>query len=109
MDIYRQDWPEVETKALHNISIDVAQNLLGIGLVWLLNQDQPQVLQGLSALVTAQGSQFEGMTLQSLVFYNLALYGLTLLLVTLCGLVAHYLPLRHLRKISISSGLRGAP
>lgn len=29
LDIYRQDWPEVETKALHNISIDVAQNLPG--------------------------------------------------------------------------------
>lgn len=83
--------------------------VLGIGLVWLLNQDQPQVLLGLSAFVNAQGLPFEGMTLQSLVFYSLALYGLTLLLVTLCGLVAHYLPLRHLRKISISSGLRGAP
>lgn len=81
--------------------------VLGIGLVWLLNDDQQQVLQGLSALVTAQSLPFEGMTLQSLVFYSLALYGLTLLLVALCGLVAHYLPLRHLRKISISSGLRG--
>lgn len=29
LDIYRQAWPEVETKALHNIGIDVAQNLPG--------------------------------------------------------------------------------
>lgn len=29
LDIYRQAWPEVEMKALHNISIDVAQNLPG--------------------------------------------------------------------------------
>lgn len=29
LDIYRQDWPEVATKALHNIGIDVAQNLPG--------------------------------------------------------------------------------
>lgn len=28
-DIYRQHWPEVETKALHNISIDVEQQLPG--------------------------------------------------------------------------------
>lgn len=27
LDIYRQHWPELETKALHNISIDVEQNL----------------------------------------------------------------------------------
>lgn len=29
LDIYRQNWPETESKALHNISIDVAQNLPG--------------------------------------------------------------------------------
>ena len=29
LDIYRQNWPEVDSKALHNISIDVAQNLPG--------------------------------------------------------------------------------
>ncbi len=29
LDIYRQSWPEVESKALHNIGIDVAQNLPG--------------------------------------------------------------------------------
>ncbi|MDP2716960.1 ABC transporter permease [Rheinheimera sp.] len=38
LDIYRQHWPEVETKALHNISIDVEQLLPGnpsfnVGLV----------------------------------------------------------------------------
>lgn len=38
LDIYRQSWPEVETKALHNISIDVEQQLPGnpsfnVGLV----------------------------------------------------------------------------
>ena len=29
LDIYRQNWSEVETKALHNIGIDVVQNLPG--------------------------------------------------------------------------------
>jgi predicted permease len=29
LDIYRQNWPETESKALHNIGIDVAQNLPG--------------------------------------------------------------------------------
>ncbi|HEY0923187.1 ABC transporter permease [Rheinheimera pacifica] len=38
LDLYRQQWPEVETKALHNISIDVEQQLPGnpsfnVGLV----------------------------------------------------------------------------
>lgn len=38
LDIYRQDWPQVESKALHNISIDVEQQLPGnpsfnVGLV----------------------------------------------------------------------------
>jgi putative ABC transport system permease protein len=38
LDIYRQDWPEIESKALHNISIDVEQQLPGnpsfnVGLV----------------------------------------------------------------------------
>jgi hypothetical protein len=74
--------------------------VLGVGLVWLLNQGQPQLLQGLA---TTQGVQFEGLTLQSLATYSLAL-----LVVKLCGLIAHYLPLRHLRKTSISNGLRGA-
>lgn len=29
LDVYRQNWPEVDSKALHNIGIDVAQNLPG--------------------------------------------------------------------------------
>src|SRR3990167_818506 len=35
--------------------------VLGVGLVWLLNQELPQLLPGLA---TAQGVQFEGLTLQ---------------------------------------------
>ncbi|OBP13913.1 hypothetical protein A5320_14655 [Rheinheimera sp. SA_1] len=29
LDVYRKNWPEVDSKALHNIGIDVAQNLPG--------------------------------------------------------------------------------
>ena len=63
--------------------------LLGAG--WFTLQRQPQWLPGL-----------DGITLVSL-----ALYGLTLLLVTICGVVAHYLPLRRLKTSAISVGLRG--
>lgn len=63
--------------------------LLGAG--WFTLQRQPQWFPGL-----------DGITL-----FSLALYGLTLLLVTLCGVIAHYLPLRRLKTTAISSGLRG--
>jgi putative ABC transport system permease protein len=63
--------------------------LLGAG--WFIVQQQPQLLPGL-----------DGLTL-----FSLAIYGLALLLVTLCGVIAHYLPLRRLKTSAISIGLRG--
>lgn len=63
--------------------------LLGAG--WFIVQQQPQLLPGL-----------DGLTL-----FSLAIYGLALLLMTLCGVIAHYLPLRRLKTSAISIGLRG--
>ncbi len=63
--------------------------LLGAG--YLMMQRQPQWWPSL-----------DGITL-----YSLALYGLSLFAVTLCGMLAHYLPLRHLKQTPISNGLRG--
>ncbi len=63
--------------------------LLGIGWLWL--QNQPKLLPG-----------FENSRM-----LNLTLYGLSLFGVILCGIVAHYLPLRRLKTSSIQSGLYG--
>lgn len=63
--------------------------LLGIGWLWL--QNQPLLLPG-----------FDDSKM-----LNLTLYGLSLFGVILCGVVAHYLPLRRLKSTSIQSGLYG--
>lgn len=70
-------------------AVSISTILLGIG--WLRLQNQPKLLPG-----------FDDARI-----LNLTLYGLSLFGVILCGIVAHYLPLRGLKTSSIQSGLYG--